>query len=185
MTPAAKARDEWLALRCQAGAAGAIEDLVAELERPLFYYALKLTGNRATALDVLQEVWIRALRGIHKLNEPSSVRSWLYTMVHGITVDLNRRDRSRERAEDLHTELFDESCEPVFAAEDAEEVDRMLGMIDGRYREVLTLHFLEDFSLEEIGRILGCPEGTVKSRLHYAKKSLRAAISGENHAYRK
>jgi DNA-directed RNA polymerase specialized sigma24 family protein len=51
---------EWMALRCQAGDAGASEDLIAVMERPLLYYATSLTGNPDVALDVLQEVWIRA-----------------------------------------------------------------------------------------------------------------------------
>jgi RNA polymerase sigma-70 factor (ECF subfamily) len=65
---------EWLALRCQAGDAGAFEDLIAVMERPLLYYATSLTGNPDSALDVLQEVWIRAFRGIRKLKDPGSLR---------------------------------------------------------------------------------------------------------------
>jgi RNA polymerase sigma-70 factor (ECF subfamily) len=182
MKDSTKARDEWLAQRFKAGLPGAMEDLIAELERPLFYYAVKLTGNRDTAFDVLQEVWIQALHGIQKLKDASSVRAWLYTMVHGTTVDKIRRERLRERAEEIHTESFDDSCEPQFAADQADAVDEMLEKIDRKHREVLVLHFLEDFSLLEIAGILRCPEGTIKSRLHYAKRALKEAISGEKDA---
>jgi hypothetical protein len=71
---------EWIALRCQAGEPDAFEDLIAVMERPLLYYAATLTGSQDSGLDVLQDVWVKALRGIHKLKDPGSLRSWLYTM---------------------------------------------------------------------------------------------------------
>jgi RNA polymerase sigma-70 factor (ECF subfamily) len=70
-------RDEWLALRCQAGDPGAYGDLVAVMERPLLYYATSLTGNRDDGLDGLQDVWIRVLRRIGELQEPATLRAWL------------------------------------------------------------------------------------------------------------
>ena len=57
-----RTQDEWIALRCQAGEHNAFEDLVALMERPLLYYATKLTGNAETALDVLQDVWMKACK---------------------------------------------------------------------------------------------------------------------------
>jgi RNA polymerase sigma-70 factor (ECF subfamily) len=68
-----RTKDEWIALRCQAGEQNAFEDLVALMERPLLYYATKLTGNTETALDVLQDVWMKAFRGIRKLKDLSSL----------------------------------------------------------------------------------------------------------------
>ena len=90
---------EWIALRCQSGEADAFDDLVAAMERPLLYYATSLTGNSDNGLDVLQEVWIKAFRGIGKLKDPGALRSWLYSITHGIAVDRIRRNASRERAE--------------------------------------------------------------------------------------
>jgi len=182
MKASIRARDEWLALRCQAGVDHAFEDLVAEMERPLFYYAVKLTGSQDAAFDVLQEVWLRALRGIGKLKAPSSVRAWLYTMAHGIVVDDFRRERSRERAEEIHAGSTDDAADIRFTADDAAAVHQSLDRLDVKYRDPLVLYFLEDFSLEEISQILRCPEGTVKSRMHYAKKALRAIISGDTNA---
>ena len=65
-----KEQYEWLALRCQSGDPGAFEDLIAVMERPLLYYAASLTGSVDSALDVLQEVWMKAFRGIRKLKNP-------------------------------------------------------------------------------------------------------------------
>ncbi len=169
---------EWIALRCQAGEPGAFEDLIAVMERPLLYYAASLTGNADSALDVLQEVWIKVLRGIGKLKDPGSLRSWLYTIAHGIAVDRIRRNTSRERAEQVDLEDFQEADEPSFADEDAAVIHQALSQIGLRHREVLVLHFLEDLSIAEIAEVVGCSEGTVKSRMHYAKRAMKEILTG-------
>jgi len=173
-----RAQYEWLALRCQAGEADAFEDLIAVMERPLLYYATSLTGNPDSALDVLQEVWIKALRGIRKLKDPGALRSWLYSMTHGIAVDRIRRNASRERAEEVELEDFEEAEEPSFTEDDAAAIHQALSEIGIRHREVLVLHFLEDLSIAEIAEVVGCSEGTVKSRMHYAKRAMKEILSG-------
>jgi len=172
---------EWLALRCQSGEAGAFEDLIAVMERPLLYYAASLTGNPDSALDVLQEVWIRVLRGIRKLKDPGSLRSWLYSITHGIAVDRIRKNYSREQAELVQTEDLQEAEEPSFANEDAAAIHQALGEIGLKHREVLVLHFLEDLSMAEIATVVGCSEGTVKSRIHYAKRAMREILDGRGY----
>jgi DNA-directed RNA polymerase specialized sigma24 family protein len=69
-----RTQDEWIALRCQAGDNTGFEDLVALMERPLLYYAAKLTGNAQTAYDVLQDVWVKVFSGIRGLKNPASLR---------------------------------------------------------------------------------------------------------------
>ncbi|MGD1107673.1 MAG: RNA polymerase sigma factor [Terracidiphilus sp.] len=169
---------EWLALRCQSGEKGALEDLIAVMERPLLYYAASLTGSTDNALDVLQEVWIKAFRGIRKLRDPGALRSWLYSIVHGIAVDRIRKSYSREQAEKVQYDDFQEAEEPSFAEEDAAAVHVALSQIGLRHREVLVLHFLEDLSLAEIAAVVGCSEGTVKSRIHYAKQAMKEILRG-------
>ena len=169
---------EWLALRCQSGETGAFEELIAVMERPLLYYAASLTGNTDSALDVLQEVWIKAFRGIRKLKNPGSLRSWLYTITHGIAVDRIRKNYSREQAEKVQYEDFQEAEEPSFAEEDTAAVHAALNQIGLHHREVLILHFLEDLSLAEIAEVVGCSEGTVKSRIHYAKRQMKQILEG-------
>ena len=169
---------EWLALRCQSGEPSAFEDLIAVMERPLLYYAMSLTGSQDSGLDVLQEVWIRTLRDIRKLKDPSALRPWLYSIVHGIAVDRIRKNSRREAAEQFQYEEFVEAEEPSFANEDAEAIHQALSGISLLHREVLVLHFLEDLSIDQIAEVVGCSEGTVKSRMHYAKRAMKEALSG-------
>ena len=178
-------RDEWLALRCRTNEPGAYADLVSVMEAPLLYYVIKITGSRDSALDVLQEVWVRAFRGIRKLKDPGAVRPWLYSIAHGISVDHLRRMSVRTDNEVTGIEIADVASEETFTPDDAAAVHRALDELQPVHREVLVLFFLEEFSIAEISEATRCPEGTVKSRLHYAKKALRTIISGGVYAEHK
>jgi RNA polymerase sigma-70 factor (ECF subfamily) len=177
MDAESRTRDEWLTLRCQSGEAGAFEDLLAAMERPLLYYATKLLGNQEAALDVLQDVWIRVFGNIRRLKDPGSLRPWLYRLIHGVAVDRIRVSASRRRAEDGHAEMFQEADEPWFTQADADAIHEALDKLELRHREVLVLHFLEDFSIAEIAEVIDCPEGTVKSRIYHAKKEMKGILT--------
>jgi RNA polymerase sigma-70 factor (ECF subfamily) len=174
-----QARDEWIALRCQHGEPQAFSDLVREMERPLLYFAQKLLGNEDKALDVLQEVWLKAFRTIRRLEHPRMLRSWLYQMTRGLAIDRIRKDQSNERLEHAYAEEATGAVEePTFNVEDTSAVHRALDTLELKHREVLVLYFLEDMTIAEIASIVGCPEGTVKSRIHHAKSALKAALRG-------
>jgi RNA polymerase sigma-70 factor, ECF subfamily len=170
------ARDEWLALGCQHGRLEAFEELIREMERPLLYYVTKLLRDDDRALDVLQEIWFQAYRAIHRLDEPRRIRPWLYRLARGIVVDRIRRDVSQSQAERARAVTPAFAVEESFAAEDAAEIHRALDALDAKHREVLILHFLEEIPLADIATVIGCPVGTVKSRLYYAKRVLRELL---------
>jgi RNA polymerase sigma-70 factor (ECF subfamily) len=166
-------RDELLAMRCQSGEPAAFADLIAAFERPLRYYLLKLLGDEDRAYDVLQEVWMAALRTIRQLVEPAALRVWLYRLAHGLAVDHIRRRRVRQVAEQERAAPEDAvGADPEFTSVDAQAIHGALDELPPLQREAIVLFFLEDMSLEEIAEVLRCPVGTVKSRLYYAKRAL-------------
>jgi len=181
---ASRARDEWLALGCRHGRPDAFAELIREMERPLLYYVAKLLRDDDRALDVLQEVWLRAVHSIGALREPGRLRPWLYGIARGLAMDRVRTDASQARAEReraVPPDAADEPPDASFAAEDAAAVHRALDALDGPHREVLVLHFLEDMALADIAAVVGCPVGTVKSRLFYAKRGLREVLLRGGH----
>jgi RNA polymerase sigma-70 factor (ECF subfamily) len=93
-------------------------------------------------------------------------------------VDRIRRNASRERVEQVELEDFEEAEEPSFAEDDAAAIHQALSQIGIRHREVLVLHFLEDLSIAEIAEVVGCSVGTVKSRMHYAKRAMKEILTG-------
>ncbi|HEX7362757.1 MAG TPA: RNA polymerase sigma factor [Bryobacteraceae bacterium] len=172
---------EWLALRCQTGDPEAFADLIAVMERPLLYYATSLTEDQDAALDVLQDVWLRVVHGIRRLKDPGSLKSWLYAITHGVAVDRIRRDYRRDKAEQAQLDDTFNIDEPSFGEEDATAIRDALSRLGVKHREVLVLHFLQDLSIREIADVVGCSEGTVKSRIHYAKRQLKQILEGEKH----
>ena len=171
----------WLALRCQMGDPAAFADLIAVMERPLLYYAASLTGNQDAALDVLQDVWLKVLRGIRKLKDPASLKPWLYAITHGVAVDRIRRQYKRDKAEQSQLDDVLNVQEPTFDEQDAAAIHEALSRLGVKHREVLVLHFLQDLSIQEIATVVGCSEGTVKSRIHYAKRQLKQILEGVNY----
>ena len=175
-----KARDEWIALRCQHGEPEAFAILVSDLEKPLLYFAQKLLKDEDRALDVLQDVWLTAFRTIRRLENPKLVRAWLYRLVRGRAIDRLRKDEAVHRHERAYAEVrATVDPEPTFDNEDAAAVHRALDALSFDQREALVLHFLERMTMTEIATVLDCPEGTVKSRIHSAKKALKAILRGE------
>jgi RNA polymerase sigma-70 factor (ECF subfamily) len=148
------------------------------MERPLLYYATKLTGNAETALDILQDVWIKVFRKIRRLKDPGSLRPWLYRITHGIAVDRVRKHISIEKTEEAQVEGFQASADVSFTEDDAAAIHEALDNLAPKHSEVLVLFFLEDFSMAEIAMAVGCSEGTVKSRIHYAKKKMKEILLG-------
>ena len=173
--------DELLVLRCRRGDPGAWRELIARWERRLFYYVRKLVGGERDAWDVLQQTWLAAYKALPSLHEPRALRAWLYRIAHRQAVSHLRRAGAAPDADAAGiadaAEVIDGAGDDVsFGAETAEQVHAGLARLSLAHREVLTLHFLEDVSVDEIAAVLGVPAGTVKSRLFHARRALRAAI---------
>lgn len=157
------------------------DSLLRSHQLPVYAYVAELVRDRTLAMDLVQEAFLDALRGIDSLREDARFSSWLFGIAHQRCLRYFRRDRrTRERFEDGHTsewELLDEGQVPPFeyliGDEDREAFMAQLSKLPETQRSVLLLHFLEDFSLEEIAGITAVPVGTVKSRLHHAKRNMR------------
>jgi RNA polymerase sigma-70 factor (ECF subfamily) len=167
-----------LVLRFQAGDRNAFHELVVRYERRLIYYIRRMVGEESDSFDILQEVWLRVYRRMGTLRAPEAFRTWLYKIAHDVSVNqLKRRDREPEQIDaELLPGTVDDPGDEIQLLEDAALVHAALQKLARPHREVLTLRFLEDLPLDEIAEIVGCSLGTVKSRLHYAKLSLRQVM---------
>jgi RNA polymerase sigma factor (sigma-70 family) len=174
---------ELLVLRCQRGERQAFDELIRLWEGRLFYFVRRLVGSEEDAWDVLQQTWVRVLKGIKTLREPNRLPVWLYQLARSAAMSHWRghyRDHSRRELDcDLAGLPVAETALPL---DDAEEVHLALSRISLSFREVLTLHFMEEFPVDQMAEILGIPEGTVKSRLFHARRALRAVLQSEEGA---
>jgi RNA polymerase sigma-70 factor (ECF subfamily) len=171
---------ELLVLRCRRGEKAALEELVRTWEQRLLYFIRRLVDEEQDAWDVLQQTWLRVLTGIGGLREPGSLGPWLYQVARHTAFNHGQvRATYRRFLEDYQAMATDDQDPRRDHFEDAEELHRGLVQLPLPHREVLTLFYLEDFSIGEIAAILDVPAGTVKSRLHHAKKALRALLGKE------
>ncbi len=159
------------------GDGAAFRALVEAYDRRLLYFIRRILGESEEAYDVLQAVWLMIHRNLRKLNSPSAFRVWVYRIAHAQAVSALRKKTRLpivfEEAEPC--DVPDEgSNETTF--DNAELVHVALGALSVDHRRVLTLRFLEDMDLAEIAEVLECGQGTVKSRLHYAREALRRRI---------
>ena len=172
---------ELLALRCRRGDRAALEELIRAWEPRLLYFIRRLVRDEADAWDILQETWMKVVKGIRALSDPQSLAPWLYRVARNTTLSHARSRELPHEALENHPETLadDPACGALLEFEDAEQVHRGLASLSLPHREVLTLFFLEDMSVEEVATVLDIPPGTVKSRLHYAKRVLRKVIAEE------
>ena len=171
-----------LVLRCQTGDDDAYRELVDRFGRRLQYYLRKLLARADRADDLAQEVWIDVLRQLPNLQDAGAFTAWLYRIAHGKAVlDARRNGRLPPTTPEVDglVERAEQVEEP-FSPDDAARIHAALDRLDQVQREVLVLRFLEDLSYEEISQIVGCPVGTVRSRLHYAKSQLRRLLESDH-----
>ncbi|MHC4618708.1 MAG: RNA polymerase sigma factor, partial [Planctomycetota bacterium] len=166
------------------GQKDAFEELVRDWQMRLFYYIRRLVDDEQTAWQLLQETWVKVLPGVKKLREARKLPAWLYSIARKTAISHLRAEYRKQALFDAGgtaADIEQDNCE--FSLEDAEQVHYALGRISLPHREILTLFFLQDLSLEEIAGVLRIPRGTVKSRLHYARRALRAVLEKEEKRY--
>jgi RNA polymerase sigma-70 factor (ECF subfamily) len=160
----------------RAGDADAWGVLFKRYQLPLYVYVFELVHNEQTSLDLVQETFISAVRHLNSLRQDDKFGSWLFGIAHQKCIQ-HWRKHSREAAafEEIATvpvEFADDPREQLLRQEQEAEFMKLLEQLPLPQRSALLLYFVEDFSLEEIAGITGATVGTVKSRLHYAKKAL-------------
>jgi RNA polymerase sigma-70 factor (ECF subfamily) len=172
--------DEWIAVRCQLGERAAFDELIRRWHGPIRQYARHLSDDD-TADDIAQDIWLRVLRGIGRLRDPAKLRAWLFGIAHRTWIDTLR---TRYAAPVASIDEVDqpELPDPMAADELEQElaaVERELSRLPAIEREALTLFYLRELSLHEIAQALDIPVGTVKSRLHRARRMLRRELTSK------
>ncbi len=164
-----------LVLRCQTGDEDAYRELVGRFGPRLRYFLRKLVGRIDQADDLAQEVWIDVLRQLPRLKDAGAFTTWMYRIAHGkAALDGRRNGRAPTTIPDV--EWIAGKEDDSFSADDAARIHAALDGLEPAHREVLVLRFLEELSYEEIGQIVNCPLGTVRSRINYAKIALQRIL---------
>jgi RNA polymerase sigma-70 factor (ECF subfamily) len=169
--------------------AGLLDELIVRYQHRLLRYLLYLTGNRETAEDLFQEVWMRVLVRGEQFNGKARFETWLFTIARNLVIDY-RRKRTLNSLDDLIDGAGDEDRAMAFevaadgptpfdhvaSLEDREKIAAALLGLDTLHREVLVLRFHEEMSLEEIAKVTKAPLSTVKSRLYRGLAAIKPRL---------
>lgn len=167
-------------LRAQSGDREALNELLKNIQEPLYRYILTLVRERTPAEDILQEVFIRIYRKLGWLREPQVFRAWAYQIATRETFRYLKRERPW--ADQIRDETVLKTIPALppraeFRAELIERLPQLIANISPASRAVIVLYYLEDMSFVETAAVLEIPIGTVKSRLAYGLESLRRQLS--------
>lgn len=176
-------RDQLPVPQARAGEPAAWDALFCRYQLPLYVYVFELVHDEQASLDIVQETFINAARHIGGLREDDKFGGWLFGIAHQKCVQRWRKQtREGNLLEEVGAALPESEAGPddlLIRQEQEEAFMRLLNQLPPPQRSVLLLHFVEDFSVEQIAEITGAAPGTVKSRLHYAKKALRELLEEE------
>jgi RNA polymerase sigma-70 factor (ECF subfamily) len=190
MPPASAAPDPEPALAlaitaARRGDSRAWDTLLARYQLPLFTFVHELVRHEATSLDLVQAAFVRAVQNLATLRDDHRFAGWLFGIAHQLCAQHFRRAGREIALDDEHLALTPDDSAPdprdlVLRAEQNAAVFALLAELPEPQRAVLVLHVLEDFPLHEIAAITGAPLGTVKSRLHHAKRALRHLLESSS-----
>ena len=173
-------REQLPVSQARAGEPAAWDALFHRYQLPLYVYVFELVNDEQASLDIVQETFIAAVRHIGSLRDDGKFGSWLFGIAHQKCIQRwrkqNREEILREEIAESPDEFEDGPDDLLIRQEQEAEFMNLLNQLPLPQRAVLLLHFIENFSLEEIARITNTPLGTVKSRLYHAKRALRKLV---------
>lgn len=153
--------------------------LVSRWEKRIFNYLLRLVKNREDALDLSQDVFLKAYQNLRKLEDPARFAPWLYRIAHNEAYSYLRKNRPET---DLEEAQFEPWVEPgpsrrMMPIEVSLAVERALTVLSADQREAVILKVYQGFKFEEMAEILDCPVSTAKSRLYTAFDLLKDMLT--------
>jgi RNA polymerase sigma-70 factor (ECF subfamily) len=185
--PPAEGDEAELIRRCQAGDVAAFEPLVEKYRARVWRLANQVLRDREEALDCTQEAFVRAYQSLSRFRGQSAFYTWLFRITLNLATDRLRARGARARAfgaERIPEEEWERSApDPAerpdasaLGAERRERIRRALDSLPVKARAIIMLSDIEGLSYREIAEVLDCPIGTVMSRLHNARRRLRAIL---------
>jgi RNA polymerase sigma factor (sigma-70 family) len=174
-----------LILSLKAGSLEALGGLYDRFNRLVYRTALGVTGDSEAASDLLQEVFLRLFRFAGRIDSDRPLEPWLYRMTANLSYTWVKRRKWLQPIEEISDWLAgDKRTQPSVLAEQHEAwdlVELAISRLPIALRMVIVLYYINECSLQEIAEILEIPSGTVKSRLHYARQTLKQHMQAQEH----
>ena len=176
--------DRELILKCQAGDGEAFAVLTRRYYQQAFAMAFYRVNNREAALDISQDAFVRIYRNIERFQPEKPFPAWLYTIVRNLCANYLQRQRKRwlvfsdyfSGGENAENSLLFQSAGDDDAGESRRQLWEAVNRLRENDREIIILKDLEGLSYREISEMLEIPEGSVMSRLYYARQRLAKLV---------
>lgn len=164
------------------------EGLVQEHKNRIHTYVCRLTNDSPDAEDITQEVFIRAYQSMHAFRHDAAVDTWLYRIATNLVIDRFRREKrapqwvpvageDEESVRELPSTSRESDPQAAMQVNELQRhVQKAILSLPGKLRAVVVLHDMEGLSYEEVAQAVGCPVGTVKSRLFNARLLLKRKL---------
>jgi len=174
-----------LILRCKSGDRDAFRVLVERHKKQAFAFAFSYVRSSDDALNVSQDAFVRAWRAFDTFLDGRSFKPWLFSIVRNLSLNLIEKKKSLrevsldEAMEESGYDIPDTGDDPLVALERKEVRDAVWRAVMGlkkEFREIIVLKHFQDMSYREIAEAVGVPEGTVMSRLYYARLELKKKL---------
>ncbi|MBL4631583.1 MAG: RNA polymerase sigma factor [Paraglaciecola sp.] len=177
---------EWLVLNCQLGDADALQQLMKIWYPKLLRYACRQLGEQQKAEDAVQNTLEVVSKTIGRIKDPACYAKWVYQILQNKSVDIIRQKQRQDKLSHEYAHFKGVHTSEQQTVGDGSEhfaFEQMLNGLDPHLYQLVHLHYLEGFSMHEISDLLSIPAGTIKSRLHQARKliqhNLATSQSGE------
>ena len=169
--------DRELIVACQRGDHDAFAALFDAHRDRVYSIALRFSGSPSVALDIAQDTFLKLLSKIGEFRGEAKFESWLYRLVVNSCLDHRRAGRKWSPLATLRAS-GESVLQRLLRSEVEENVQQVVARLAPELRMVVILRYTEELSYDEIAEILGCPPGTVASRLNRAHKLLERRLSG-------
>jgi RNA polymerase sigma-70 factor (ECF subfamily) len=146
----------------------------------LYRTACRLTSRSSEAEDLVQETYLEGFRCYPSLKDPSRCRPWLFRILHNLWSERRVRDRNRALVRSLATRVEGNLEQEMTEAGYSDEVERALGALPDEFRTAVLLVTVEEMSYDEVAEVMGCPIGTVRSRVARGRALLAANLARAN-----
>ena len=174
--------DHELLRRIAAGDTTAVPILFDRHQLRIFRFIMRLIHNEATAEDLTNEVFLEVWRSADRFQGRSAVSTWMLSIAHNKTVSLLRKRSESELDDGLASTIMDDADTPeitVSKKDKSEQIRLCMDRLSSNHREIIDLVYFHEKTIGDISKILGIPEGTVKTRMFHARKKLGELLRSE------
>ncbi|MBE6090173.1 MAG: RNA polymerase sigma factor [Clostridium beijerinckii] len=172
--------EEELVIKIQSGDMNALGELFEIYKNESFKYSYLITGSKYTSEDIVQEAFISCYNNIKSLKNPEFFKSWFFKMLTRIAWRYAKKDKKSLPVDNIFEKVdeknIDTSIEQYLRKEQNNNLYAEIEKLDLKQKTVIVLYYFNGLTVNEIAKVMGCFEGTVKSRLHSARKKLKSSL---------